>query len=29
MSSMLIKGARVIAPAEDIDRVMDVYIRDG
>lgn len=29
MSSMLIKGARVVAPAEDIDRVMDVYIRDG
>lgn len=24
MSSMLIKGARVVAPAEDIDRVMDV-----
>ena len=29
MSSILIKGARVIAPAEGIDRVSDVYVQDG
>ena len=29
MSSILIRGARVLSPADGIDRVMNVYIEDG
>ena len=29
MSSILIRSARVLSPADGIDRVMNVYIEDG
>ena len=29
MSSILIRNARVISPADDLDRVMNVYVENG
>lgn len=29
MSSILIRNARVLSPADDLDRVMNVYVENG